>query len=111
MAVTKATLATAVLLAVRSGPYTADAAFADRVTAIVGSTIAQVNGMLAWWYGRQGHTVTADQVENDLEAIAYHGSCMAVFADLGRLERTQASAAVYGSLVQSFIKAYGGDRQ
>lgn len=106
MAVTKATLKASVLLACRAGPYTADAAFESRVEDLIAGVIRHVNAVMGWWYLRQGRTVTADQVEDELQALTYHGCCMAVHADLGRLERAQASAAVFQMLLHSFTAAH-----
>jgi len=108
MALSLATLKAQVLLPLRSGPYTADAAFETRVNTLCQQFIQHLNAIQTWWYTRQGKTLVDESVENELALIAYEGSCMCVFADIGDVGRSEAHGKAYGVLLAAHNAAYGG---
>lgn len=109
MALTKDDIQDQVLLTLRDGPYDSSTAFENRITTLVGYALRQVNIAFDWWYILEGRTITADQVEDELQALAYAASASLVLADCGHTERAMFYESLYRRYADEFRLTYKGN--
>lgn len=108
MSVTVANLKAAVLLAVRSGPYTADGTFETRVENVITYVVSDLNKVLAWWYQYHGLSITAATLPDELGAIGYVKALATVLLDIGRTDRGLAQMQTATLMIQQLRGSYPG---